>query len=81
VDALLTKFRATTSTSDQKKIINQLQKVVYDDVPVLAMFYGGSWGLFNSDKFTGWPSESDPYSLPVPYAQCSLLILTHIKKA
>lgn len=81
VDTLLTKFRATTNTSDQKEIINQLQKVVYNEVPVLAMFYGGSWGLFNSDKFTGWPSEDDPYSLPVPYAQCSLLILTHLKKA
>lgn len=81
VDSLLQQLRSATSTSDQKKYIDQLQEVMYNKVPVISMFYGGLWGLFSDKSFTGWPSASDPYATPATWTENSLLILTHLTKA
>lgn len=80
-DALLEQMRSATSDSDQKKIAGQLQEVMYNQLPVISLFYGGLWGLFSDKSFTGWPSESDPYATPATWTENSLLILTHLTKA
>jgi peptide/nickel transport system substrate-binding protein len=80
-DALLAELRATDDQSEQKKIVAELQNVVYQQVPAIGMFYGGLWGLFSDKQFTGWPSASDPYAPPNTWNETPLLILTHLKKA
>jgi peptide/nickel transport system substrate-binding protein len=81
VDALLDQYKSTTDTAEQQQIIQQLENVVYDQVPVVNMYYGGLWGLFNDGKFTGWPSAKDPYMAPQDYDSPSLVIFTHLKRA
>lgn len=81
VDSLLNKLKAATTTSQQQAIADQLQKVMYQQVPVISLFYGGLWGLFSNKSFTGWPSASNPYASPATWTENSLLILTHLKKA
>ncbi|RKR73558.1 ABC transporter substrate-binding protein [Frondihabitans australicus] len=80
-DSLLAQFRATTDSSTQKQLGYQLQQVVYDKLPFLSIYYGGSWGLYNTSKFTGWPTAKDPYASPKNYQSTPLLIFTHLKKA
>jgi peptide/nickel transport system substrate-binding protein len=80
-DAALAQLKSATSVADQKKIAAGLQKTVYEQLPVISMFYGGLWGLFSDKSFTGWPSASDPYSPPNTWGSTPLLILTHLKKA
>ena len=80
-DALLTQLKAATSTADQQKIVDQLQQVVYNQVPVIGLFYGGLWGLFSTKQFTNWPSASNPYAPPSTWTETPLLVFTHIKKA
>lgn len=80
-DELLAQLKAATDEDSQKKIVDQLQNIVYDDVPVIGLFYGGLWGLFSNKNFTGWPSEEDPYAPPTTWTQAMLLVVTHIKKA
>lgn len=80
-DALLAQFRATTDKAEQQKIGYQLQQVVYDKLPFLSLYYGGSWGLYNTQKFTGWPTAKNPYASPKNYQSTPLLIFTHLKKA
>jgi peptide/nickel transport system substrate-binding protein len=80
-DALLAQFRATTDPATQKKLGYQLQQVVYDKLPFLSIYYGGSWGLYNTQKFTGWPTAKDPYASPKNYGSTPLLIFTHLKRA
>lgn len=79
-DALLDQFKVSTDEQEQLEIGYQLQQIMYDDLPVLALYYGGSWGLMSNAKFTGWPSEDDPYASPKTYEATPLLILTHLKK-
>ena len=81
VDELLATLKTTIDEGDQKKIVAQLENVVYSQTPVIAMFYGGQWGLFSDKKFTGWPSAKDPYAPPMTWDSSPLLILTHLTKA
>jgi peptide/nickel transport system substrate-binding protein len=53
---LLDEYKATTDTARQQEILDQLQTIVYDQLPVIGMYHGGLWGLFNTGKFVGWPS-------------------------
>ena len=32
----------------QQKAVHQLENYMYDQVPIVQMYYGGSWGLFSS---------------------------------
>ena len=52
---------------------------MYDKLPVISLYYGGSWGLYNTQKFTGWPTAKDPYTSPKNYQSTPLLIFTHLK--
>ncbi|MBF4614036.1 ABC transporter substrate-binding protein [Curtobacterium sp. VKM Ac-1376] len=76
---LLDEYRATTDTAKQQEILDQLQQTVYDELPVIGMYYGGLWGLFNTGKFVGWPSAEDPYMAPQNYDSAPLLIFTKLR--
>lgn len=81
VDALLEQLKAATDEDEQEQLSQQLQQVMYDQVPVISMFYGGLWGLFSDADFTGWPSEDDPYATPITYDSNVLLIDTNLEAA
>jgi peptide/nickel transport system substrate-binding protein len=81
VDQALAALAKATGAAQQRQATYALEKVMYDQVPVVLMYYGGSWGLFQTSHFKGWPSQSDPYSLPTPYNNAMLLIVSHLTKA
>ncbi|WIB26917.1 ABC transporter substrate-binding protein [Curtobacterium sp. MCSS17_015] len=76
---LLDEYKATTDTAKQQEILDQLQQTVYDELPVIGMYHGGLWGLFNTGKFVGWPSAKDPYMAPQNYDSAPLLIFTKLR--
>jgi len=76
---LLDEYKATTDTARQQEILDQLQTIVYDQLPVIGMYHGGLWGLFNTGKFVGWPSAKDPYMAPQNYDSAPLLIFTKLR--
>jgi peptide/nickel transport system substrate-binding protein len=80
-DQLLDKLKATTSTSQQHTYVNGLQRIMLQQVPVVALFYGASWGEYSTKSFTGWPSASNPYAPAIPYNWAPLMIITHLKAA
>jgi peptide/nickel transport system substrate-binding protein len=81
VDALLAQLKVTIDPTKQKAIANQLQQAMYDQVPVISMFYGGLWGLFSDKSYTNWPSKDNAYATPATWGSNPLLVLTNIKKA
>jgi peptide/nickel transport system substrate-binding protein len=76
---LLDAYRGTTDPAEQQAILDQLQTIVYDQLPVIGMYHGGLWGLFNTGKFVGWPSAKDPYMAPQNYDSAPLLIFTKLR--
>ncbi|MEO6702720.1 MAG: ABC transporter substrate-binding protein [Jatrophihabitantaceae bacterium] len=81
VDSALATLAKATDEATQQQATYALEQAMFTKVPVVLMYYGGSWGLFSTKNFTGWPSESDPYTLPTNYTNALLTVLTHLKKA
>jgi len=81
VDQALATLAAATSPAAQQQATNALEQTMYTTVPVVLLYYGGSWGLFSTKHFTGWPSASDPYTLPTNYNYSLLTVVTHLKTA
>lgn len=81
VDQALATLAAATSQSAQLQATYKLEQIMYNQVPIVLMYYGGSWGIFSTKHFTGWPSASDPYTLPTPYNNSLLTVVTHLTRA
>jgi peptide/nickel transport system substrate-binding protein len=75
---LIAQLKKTTDPARQKKIGYRLQKIFYDDLPMINLYYAGLWGLFSDAKYTGWPTAKDPYAAPQNYTAAALVIFTHL---
>ncbi len=81
VNQALATLASATSPAAQQQATDTLEQMMYTTVPIVLLYYGGSWGLFSSKHFTGWPSASNPYTLPTNYNNALLTVVTHLKKA
>jgi len=81
VDSALATLAAATDMGTQLDATHQLEQAMFGKLPVLPMYYGGSWGLFSTKNFTGWPSANDSYTLPTTYNNSLLTVLTRLKRA
>lgn len=81
VDQALATLAAATDPAAQRQATYQLEQVMYQQVPIVLMYYGGSWGLFSTKRFTGWPSAKNPYTLPTPYNNALLVVVTRLQKS
>ncbi len=81
VDSALATLAKATDEATQQQATNALEQAMFSKVPVVLMYYGGSWGLFSTKNFTGWPSADNPYTLPTNYTNALLTVLTHLKKS
>ncbi|WP_029149793.1 ABC transporter substrate-binding protein [Microbacterium indicum] len=80
-DALLDELRAATTDDEKTAVTQQLEQVFYDQVPVVALYYGGLWGLYNDGRFTGWPDADDPYAPLNTWDASALNVVVHLKQA
>lgn len=67
VDQLLGEY-AGADDARRHEIVNALQEVMLEEVPVVPVLESVSWFQYNTKDFTGWPTADDPYALPAPYA-------------
>jgi peptide/nickel transport system substrate-binding protein len=67
VDALLNQYTATTSSATQHSIINQLQMVMANQVPVIPLLEEVDWFQYNSKQYTGFPGPTNQYAQPGLY--------------
>jgi peptide/nickel transport system substrate-binding protein len=81
VDSALNTLASATDPTAQATATHALEQVMFTQVPIVTLYYGGSWGLFRTNHFTGWPAANNPYTLPTNYTNSMLVILTHLKTA
>lgn len=81
VDQALAQLAAATDHNAQLQATYKLEQIMYHQQPIVLMYYGGSWGLFSTKHYTGWPSASDPYMLPTTYNNAMLVVVSHLQKA
>lgn len=78
-DALLAEFAAEADESKQKDIANKLQEEYDDAAPLVPLFSGPEWGAFNDTRFTGWPTEDNPYATLSVRSPSTVLVLTTLE--
>ncbi len=81
VDKALATLASATSMQAQLQATYKLEQTMYHTEPIVLLYYGGSWGLFSTKHFTGWPSAAAPYTLPTNYNNSLLTVVTHLRKA
>jgi peptide/nickel transport system substrate-binding protein len=67
-DALIDEYAATTSTTVQHNIVDQLEKVMLSQVPVIPVTEAVDWYQYDTQNIGGWVTPSDPYAQPAQYA-------------
>jgi peptide/nickel transport system substrate-binding protein len=73
-DRLLNQYAATTSSAKQHAIINQIQGIMLQKVPVVPLVEGVYYSQYDTSKLVGWPSQSDPYMAPCDQAGMGLTV-------
>jgi peptide/nickel transport system substrate-binding protein len=63
-DVLLKQYAASTSTTTQQSILDQLQQVMVSQVPIIPVVERVDWYQYSTASFTGWPTASNPYAQP-----------------
>jgi peptide/nickel transport system substrate-binding protein len=79
VDAMLTKLAADSSASAQKADLAPIEQYVATNLPIIPTVYGVVFDEYNTSKFTGWPSASDPYESGSPNAPTNEVVILHLR--
>ncbi|HTS72763.1 MAG TPA: ABC transporter substrate-binding protein [Gaiellaceae bacterium] len=79
VDRLLHKLGTAVSTKDQLKYLAPIERYVATQLPVIPTVYGAAFDEYNTSKFTGWPSASNPYEEGQPNTPVNEVVVLHLK--
>ncbi|WP_258112489.1 ABC transporter substrate-binding protein [Alicyclobacillus sp. SP_1] len=76
---LLTELAQTTSSSKQHKIVDQLEKIAFTQVPIVGLVSGAGWNEYQTNHYVGWPTASNPYASPGLTSTNALLEIIHLR--
>lgn len=80
-DALLDELAATADQDAQHALVDELQAEFDAEAPVIPLFPGPEWGAYTNARFTGWPTEDNPYATLSTRAPTTVLVLTTLEPA
>jgi peptide/nickel transport system substrate-binding protein len=60
--ALLKQFRETSDTALQHKLMNQVEAIFLQDLPIIPVVYSADWSTYSTLHFTGWPTNANRYT-------------------
>ncbi len=66
-DALFEQYASTTSAAVQHTVVDELQKVMLEDVPVIPVTEAVDWYQYDTQHIGGWVTPSNPYAQPNQY--------------
>jgi peptide/nickel transport system substrate-binding protein len=78
-DKLLARMATATTTQAQHAVADQLEALFAADAPAVPLFTQPDWGEFNTTRFTGFPTASNPYATGQSRYPGAFLIETTIK--
>ncbi|MGP5267168.1 ABC transporter substrate-binding protein [Brachybacterium alimentarium] len=65
-DELLSSYADTDDEQEQRAAVEGLQRIMIEQMPTLPIVTAPNWFNFNTELWTGFPDESDPYALGAP---------------
>ncbi len=65
-DTALAAFEREADPARQRRLGDTLQRIFVDQAPAIPLYPNPSWAEYNTSRFQGFPSESNPYADPSP---------------
>ncbi len=65
-DSLLSAFSTASTATAQHAIIDKLEGVMLQQVPVIPVVGNPNWYQYDTQQMIGWPTPGDPYAQPGP---------------
>jgi peptide/nickel transport system substrate-binding protein len=79
-DKLIEDYAATADATKQHSIVQQLQAVMVNDIPVIPVTEGVDWYQYNTKDLTGWVTKGDRFARPAAYVNPDWgVMLLHLK--
>jgi peptide/nickel transport system substrate-binding protein len=79
-DELIGSYATSTNPATQHQILDQLENVLLQDVPLIPVTEQADWDEYSTAQFTGWPSASDPYAQPYAWVTPDWeVVLLHLR--
>jgi peptide/nickel transport system substrate-binding protein len=79
-DSVLAAFERATDPTRQRELAREMQRIFVAEAPAIPLYPNPSWAEYNTTRFTGFPSEADPYADPSPNkfdrGECLLVLTT-----
>lgn len=66
VDSMLAKLAGAETTADQTAALEPIAKYVAANLPVIPTTTSSQWFEYNSQNYTGWPTQDNPYETGQP---------------
>ncbi|MFZ1995508.1 MAG: ABC transporter substrate-binding protein [Solirubrobacteraceae bacterium] len=79
VDAMLSKLAADSSVADQRTDLGPIEKYVADNLPIIPTVYGVVFDEYNTGKFSGWPTQDNPYESGSPNTPTNEVVILHLR--
>ncbi|NMA78478.1 MAG: ABC transporter substrate-binding protein [Actinomycetales bacterium] len=74
-DELLTAYAETEDEIERAQAIDGLQRIVVEQLPAIPIITAPNWFNYNTEHWTGFPTEEDPYALGSPVNAADRLII------
>jgi len=88
MDAALAKLAADQTTAQQTSDLVPLEQYVAQNLPIIPTTTASQWFEYNSQHYTGWPTEQNPYQTGQPSGTnngpgsgTDLYVILHLKPA
>ena len=66
VDAMLAKLAGAETTAQQTAALEPIAKYVAANLPIIPTTTSSQWFEYNSQNYTGWPTQDNPYETGQP---------------
>jgi len=63
----IAEFNITKDEAEKMRIASDIQKTLLIDMPVIPLWHNGLWAQYTNINWTNWPSENNPYGVPVTW--------------
>ncbi|WP_246764894.1 ABC transporter substrate-binding protein [Ensifer sp. PDNC004] len=64
LDKVFDDYRRAATDEERKKLFDQVQVIVADNLPVVPVFNGPTWYQYSTKRFTGWVTKDEPVMNP-----------------
>lgn len=65
---LIDQFNITRDEAKKHEIASDIERILLQDMPTVPIWHNGLWAQATTNHWTNWPSEDDPYGIPVTWA-------------